>query len=51
MPIENRNLEPGTKLTARYKKQEYTAEVVTGEKGKMRWTRKTGQVAKRESRS
>lgn len=34
MPIENRNLESGTKLTACYKKQEYTAEVVTGEKGK-----------------
>jgi hypothetical protein len=28
MPIENRNLEPGTALTARYKKQDRTCEVV-----------------------
>ncbi len=29
MPIENRNLESGTRLVARYKKQEYRAEVVS----------------------
>src|SRR3990172_6089844 len=28
MPLENRNLEPGTTLVARYKKQERTCEVV-----------------------
>jgi hypothetical protein len=28
MPIENRNLEPGTVLTARYKKEDRTCEVV-----------------------
>ncbi len=35
MAIENRNLEPGTKLTARYKKEEYSVEVVAGEDGKV----------------
>jgi hypothetical protein len=33
MPIENRNLEPGTVLTARYKKQERTCEVVQTDEG------------------
>ena len=28
MPIENRNLEPGTRLVARYKKEDRTCEVV-----------------------
>jgi hypothetical protein len=31
--IENRTLEPGTKLVARYKKRDYTAEVVQTEDG------------------
>ena len=35
MPLENRNLEPGTKLVARYKKQDHRCEVVAGEKGKI----------------
>jgi hypothetical protein len=33
MPIENRNLEAGTVLTARYKKQERTCEVVKTDEG------------------
>ena len=33
MTIENRDLEPGTKLIAKYKKEEYRAEVVAGEEG------------------
>jgi len=33
MPLENRNLEPGTVLTARYKKQDRTCEVVQTEDG------------------
>ncbi len=37
MAIENRNLEPGTTLVARYKKQGYRAEVVAGEDGKVRY--------------
>ena len=33
MPLENRNLEPGTVLTARYKKQARTCEVVQTDEG------------------
>ena len=33
MPIEDRNLEPGTVLSARYKKQDRTCEVVQTEDG------------------
>ena len=33
MPLENRNLEPGTVLTARYKKEEHTCEVVQTDEG------------------
>jgi hypothetical protein len=33
MSIENRNLEPGTKLVTQYKGKEYTAEVVKTEEG------------------
>ncbi|MBI5288544.1 MAG: hypothetical protein HY873_06185 [Chloroflexi bacterium] len=33
MPLENRNLEPGTVLVARYKKQERTCEVVQTDDG------------------
>ncbi len=35
MPIENRNLEPGTKLVATYKKETYRAKVMAGEEGKV----------------
>jgi len=35
MPIENRNLEPGTKLIATYKKETYHALVVAGAEGKV----------------
>ena len=35
MAIENRDLEPGTKLVAKYLKLEYHAEVVAGENGKV----------------
>ena len=37
MPIENRNLEPGTKLVANYKKETYRALVVAGEEGKVKY--------------
>ena len=33
MPIENRDLKPGTTLVARYKKQDYKAEVVQTDDG------------------
>jgi hypothetical protein len=35
MPIENRNLEPGTKLIANYKKETYHALVVASAEGKV----------------
>ena len=35
MPIENRNLEPGTKLVAHYKKETYHALVVASAEGKV----------------
>jgi hypothetical protein len=35
MAIENRNLEPGTKLVAHYKKEVYRALVVAGPEGKV----------------
>ena len=44
--IENRNVEPGTKLTARHKKQEYSAEVVAGEDGKVRYKLPDGREFK-----
>ena len=34
MAIKDRNLTPGTKLIARYKKEEHRAEVIGGEDGK-----------------
>ncbi len=49
MAIENRNLEPGTKLIARYKKEEYRAEVVAGEEGKILYRLADGQEVKRPS--
>ena len=35
MAIENRDLAAGTKLIAKYKKEEFKAEVVAGEDGKV----------------
>ncbi len=35
MPIKNRNLKPGTKLVAKYKKETYHGFVSTGENGKV----------------
>ena len=49
MAIENRNLETGTKLTARYKKQGYSAEVVAGEDGKVRYKLPDGREFKSPS--
>ena len=42
MPIENRNLEPGTKLIAHYKKEGYHALVVAGEDGKVLYRLENG---------
>jgi len=46
MPIENRNLQVGTRLVARYKKQECSATVVEGEKGGLRYRLEDGQEFK-----
>ena len=43
MPIENRNLEPGTKLVATYKKEPYRAEVIAGEGGKVLYRLEDGR--------
>ncbi len=37
MPITERNLKIGTRLTARYKKKVYAAEVIGGKDGKVRY--------------
>ncbi len=49
MPIENRNLEPGTKLVATYKKETYRAEVIAGEEGKVLYRLEDGQEFKSPS--
>jgi hypothetical protein len=49
MPIENRNLEIGTKLTATYKKQTFTCEVVAGEGGKPMYRLEEGREFKSPS--
>jgi hypothetical protein len=49
MPIENRNLKPGTKLTAKYHKQAYSAEVVEGEGGKLHYRLADGREFKSPS--
>ena len=48
MALENRNLKPGTKLVARYKKQEFTCEVVKTEEG-IRYRLKDGKEFKSPS--
>ncbi len=49
MPIENRYLEPGTKLIATYKKETYHALVVTGEGGKVLYQLPDGKEFKSTS--
>jgi hypothetical protein len=49
MPIENRNLVAGTRLTAKYKKQSYACEVVEGEGGKLRYRLEDGREFKSPS--
>ncbi len=48
MPIENRVLDPGTRLVARYKKKEYSATVVQTEEG-LRFRLQDGRVFKSPS--
>jgi len=49
MALENRNLEVGTRLVARYKKQEHTATVVEGEGGGLRYRLEDGREFKSPS--
>ena len=49
MAIENRELEAGTKLIARYKKEEHRAEVVAGEEGKVKYRLADGREFKSPS--
>lgn len=48
MPIEDRNLKPGMKLTARYHKQIHKAEVIE-EDGKLRYRLEDGRIFKTPS--
>ena len=49
MPIENRNLAKGTKLTGRYHKQSYSCEVVENAEGKLRYKLEDGREFKSPS--
>ena len=49
MAIQDRNLEAGTKLIAKYKKQEFKAEVVAGEGGKVKYRLADGREFKSPS--
>jgi hypothetical protein len=49
MPIDNRELTAGTRLVARYKKEEYTATVVEGEEGGLRYRLEDGREFKSPS--
>ena len=50
MAIENRDLEAGTKLIAKYKKEEYRAEVIAGEEeGKVKYRLADGREFKSPS--
>jgi hypothetical protein len=49
MPIENRNLKPGTHLVGRYHKQSHSCEVVEGEGGKLRYRLEDGREFKSPS--
>ena len=49
MAIENRDLQAGTKLIAKYKKEEYRAEVIAGEEGKVKYRLADGQEFKSPS--
>src|SRR5208283_628865 len=49
MPIENRNLTKGTKLTGRYHKQSYSCEVVENAEGKLMYRLEDGREFKSPS--
>jgi DNA-directed RNA polymerase subunit M/transcription elongation factor TFIIS len=49
MPIENRNLTPGTKLIGKYHKQTYHADVIEGEDKKLKYKLEDGREFKSPS--
>ena len=49
MAIENRDLAAGTKLIAKFKKEEYRAEVIPGEEGKIAYRLSDGREFKSPS--
>ena len=49
MPIENRNLKPGTRLVGRYHKQPYVCEVLEGDGGKLSYRLEDGRELKSPS--
>ena len=49
MPIEDRNLKPGTRLVGRYHKQSYSCEVIEGEGSKLCYRLGDGRVFKSPS--
>lgn len=49
MPIEDRNLKPGTRLVGRYHKQSHSCEVVDGKGGKLRYRLEDGREFKSPS--
>jgi rubrerythrin len=49
MPIENRNLTKGTKLTGRYHKQSYSCEVMENAEGKLHYRLQDGREFKSPS--
>ena len=49
MAIENRTLDAGTKLIAKYKKEDYRAEAIGGEEGKVKYRLTDGREFKSPS--
>ncbi len=49
MPLENRNIQPGTRLVGRYKKVDHYAEVVQAEDGSIRYRLEDGRQFKSPS--
>ncbi len=49
MPVENRDLEPGTRLVATYKKETFHALVIAGEEGKVLYRLEDGREFKSPS--
>ncbi len=49
MPLENRNIQPGTRLIGRYRKQDHFAEMIRAEDGSIRYRLEDGREFKSTS--